>query len=189
MDQGKIKHYLENPFALMKNPDAEALEECLNAYPYFQSARILYLIARNQQEGIFSKELLMITAVYAGERANLYSLITQKFNTAYDPEENLEVKIAQSPVKKQSTELIDKFLEQKPQITRPKAEFYNASEKAAKSIIEEEEFVSETLAGIYTRLKKYDKAINIYRKLSLIYPEKSNYFALLINNLENKIDE
>lgn len=191
MNAEKIKHYLSNPLLIMVHPDREILEECLKEYPFFQSVRILYLIAHNQQEGIFSGSLLSKTAVYAGERSNLYHLLSQKLTATYSVEDlkNQDQEQKSARKKTDSRELIDKFIESSPIITRPKAEFYHAADKAAKSIMEDEEFVSETLASIYVSLQKYEKAISIYQKLSLIFPEKSNYFALLINNLENKINE
>lgn len=53
--------------------------------------------------------------------------------------------------------------------------------------IEEESFFSETLAKIYLKQKKYEKALEIIRKLDLIYPEKNRYFADQIRFLEKLI--
>jgi tetratricopeptide (TPR) repeat protein len=46
---------------------------------------------------------------------------------------------------------------------------------------------SETLAKIYIKQRKYDKALEIIRKIVLFYPEKSSYFADQIQMLENLI--
>jgi tetratricopeptide (TPR) repeat protein len=53
--------------------------------------------------------------------------------------------------------------------------------------VDEDSFFSETLAKIYLKQKKYDKALEIIRKLNLIYPEKSRYFADQIRFLEKLI--
>ena len=48
------------------------------------------------------------------------------------------------------------------------------------------EFYTETLAKIFIDQEYYDQAIDVYEKLSLLYPEKSVYFASLINELKLK---
>ncbi len=58
----------------------------------------------------------------------------------------------------------------------------NVFEMAVNSITQEDGLVSETLAEIYIKQGKYDKAIEVYRKLSLRNPQKNVYFA-------RKIDE
>jgi len=53
----------------------------------------------------------------------------------------------------------------------------NVFEMAVNSISKEEGLVSDTLAEIYIKQGKYDKAIEMYRKLSLRNPQKNVYFA------------
>ena len=50
----------------------------------------------------------------------------------------------------------------------------------------EDDFCTETLARIYLEQDYAQKAIEIYSKLSLRYPEKSIYFASLIEEIERK---
>lgn len=89
------------------------------------------------------------------------------------------------PQKKMSRkELIDKFIAENPSITRPKAEFYNPISMAQNSIIDKGDIVSETLAKIYLQQGYSDKAIEIYEKLSLLFPEKSRYFAAQIETIK-----
>ena len=49
------------------------------------------------------------------------------------------------------------------------------------------EFLTETLAHIYIKQKKYDRALAIIRSLYLNYPEKSIYFADQIRFLEKLV--
>ncbi|WP_222537306.1 hypothetical protein [Pedobacter polysacchareus] len=85
------------------------------------------------------------------------------------------------------TEIIDSFLKNDPQISPPKAEHINTENKAKKSAEDHNDLVSETLAKIYIEQMLYDKAIETYEKLSLKFPEKSRYFADLIQSIEKKI--
>lgn len=81
--------------------------------------------------------------------------------------------------------LINQFIETSPRIIpQPKAEFFNPSVQAKRSVEEHEDLVSETLAKIYADQGITDKAISAYRRLALLHPEKSAYFATLIKTLE-----
>lgn len=83
-------------------------------------------------------------------------------------------------------DLIDEFIRTEPRITKPqKAEFFSPVNMARKSIEDKQDIVTETLARIYASQGNKEKAIQIYRKLSLQEPGKSSYFAALIEQLEN----
>ena len=84
-------------------------------------------------------------------------------------------------------EIIDSFIKNDPQITAPNAEQIDNENKAKKSAEDQNDLVSETLANIYIEQMLYDKAIDTYEKLSLKFPEKSRYFADLIQSIEKKI--
>ncbi|MBK7885977.1 MAG: hypothetical protein IPJ86_01335 [Bacteroidetes bacterium] len=86
--------------------------------------------------------------------------------------------------KKPSGELIDKFIKQEPRITPSKSTFYSPVNMAKKSVQEPDDIISETLAGIYANQGNFQKAILFYEKLSLKFPEKSRYFAALIEELK-----
>jgi hypothetical protein len=92
-----------------------------------------------------------------------------------------------SVVAHKGDEIIESFIKNEPQIRAPKAEQLNNENKAKKSAEDHNDLVSETLASIYIEQMLYHKAIETYEKLSLKFPEKSRYFADLIQSLEKKI--
>lgn len=59
----------------------------------------------------------------------------------------------------------------------------NVFEMAVNSIAKEDGLASESLAEIYIKQGKYDKAIEMYRKLSLRNPQKNAYFARKIEEI------
>ena len=52
---------------------------------------------------------------------------------------------------------------------------------------EENEILTEIMAGIYIKQGKYENAVKIIRQLSLKYPKKNRYFADQIRFLEKLI--
>jgi hypothetical protein len=84
--------------------------------------------------------------------------------------------------------IIEKFIKEEPQIKPPAANKIDTENKAKKSSEDTNEVVSETLAKIYVEQMLYHKALDVYKKLSLKYPEKSAYFASQIKYLELKVN-
>ncbi len=90
--------------------------------------------------------------------------------------------------KQTNKELIDKFISDQPSMPREsRPGFFDPVDFAKQSLIDQDEIVSETLAKIYYRQGNLSKAIKIYKKLSLIYPEKSSYFAAQIEKIRKEI--
>lgn len=89
--------------------------------------------------------------------------------------------------KKNTDHLIERFIKEDPQIKPPPADKINLENKARKSSEDQYSLVTETLARIYIEQGLYPKAIEVYKKLVLKYPEKNAYFASEILNLEKKL--
>jgi hypothetical protein len=86
------------------------------------------------------------------------------------------------------TELIDKFINANPRIEPQKDKIYLPNEDISKPFTEESGgLITETLAKIYLNQGYYSKAIFIYEKLSLKFPEKSSYFASQIEKVKEYI--
>lgn len=85
--------------------------------------------------------------------------------------------------------LIEQFIKDEPRIKVKKSGFFNPVNMAKKSVQESDEFITETLARIYAKQGNYHKAIRAYQKLSLKFPEKTPYFAALIEELKRTPDK
>jgi hypothetical protein len=55
------------------------------------------------------------------------------------------------------------------------------------STVESEDIMTETYADLLIQQKNYTKAIDVYNKLILKFPEKKTYFAIQIKKVESLI--
>ena len=90
--------------------------------------------------------------------------------------------------KKPGDDLIEKFIKEEPKIGKIKADFFSPINMAKQSVTDENTFVTETLARIYEKQGAYNKAIEAYEKLILVYPEKSASFAARIEEIKKLIN-
>lgn len=88
--------------------------------------------------------------------------------------------------KSEPSDLIEAFIKKDPTITPRKTDFYSSENLGKMSLVEDEDFVTETLAKVYIKQGKIAKAKKVYKKLSLKYPEKSVYFANQLKKLQDK---
>jgi hypothetical protein len=84
--------------------------------------------------------------------------------------------------------LIEKFLKEEPRIKIKKELPEQQEDLSEASTKDNDNLVSETLAQIFHKQGKKDKALDIYEKLCLKYPEKSSYFAQKILAIKNDIN-
>lgn len=89
--------------------------------------------------------------------------------------------------KKPEKEIINRFISEDRKISPAKKAFFSPSQMGKMSLMEDETFVTETLAKIYERQGDYKKAARAYKNLGLKYPEKRVYFAALQKKAEEKI--
>ncbi|MDR1180772.1 MAG: hypothetical protein LBL13_02180 [Bacteroidales bacterium] len=86
-------------------------------------------------------------------------------------------------------ELVEKFNKFPPKISfnpEDSNDETNCKDLGKSSITDEYTIVSETLAELYYSQGIYDKALKIYEVLMLKYPEKSDTFAKIIENINSK---
>lgn len=86
-------------------------------------------------------------------------------------------------IKRKKFERIDKFIASNPKII-PTEKKNIGIDLSSSSKINKNELMTETLARVYLEQKKYKKAIQAYKILSLKYPEKSSFFADRIKAVE-----
>ncbi|MGY6562362.1 MAG: hypothetical protein ACXITV_09665 [Luteibaculaceae bacterium] len=111
--------------------------------------------------------------------------VKRKFTDWLKPKQHVEEEKPEINKQKIQQNIIDRFIKTQPKITHPKE--YKASENQLSasniSMVNKEDYITETLAQVYEKQGNYAKAISCYGKLKLKYPEKSDYFAAQIKKL------
>lgn len=94
-----------------------------------------------------------------------------------------------TPGKSQS-ELIEKFIRNEPQMGKQKPVLDESNHQnedlSARFTKEQDDFYTETMAKLMVTQKKYRKAIQVYEKLGLKFPEKRAYFASQIEQVKSR---
>ena len=100
--------------------------------------------------------------------------------------ESIKVEIdKKTSLSTQNKQIIDKIIESDPgRIKLGTNKFFTPALDAKQSLLENEHLVTETLAKIYALQGNISKAIRAYEILSLKFPQKSVYFASLIQKLK-----
>ena len=245
MWQRLIQEWIRHPESL-DNESLRKLKELLDLYPYFQTARLLYLknlfllkdpgFEEELRKGaLYVADLSVLFYFIEGERFELKKhlsgvelggeegdrtldlinrFLSDADHTGDDGwlplppeasvdytsvllEENLS---ANEPVKPlQGQELIDQFIAN----AESESEMFPVAVSDDENVLdgskmedgpglnavqeEDENYFTETLAKIYVKQQRYDKALEIIKKLNLKYRKKNTYFADQIRFLEKLI--
>lgn len=107
-----------------------------------------------------------------------FDIKTKKEETNTSEKNKKEAKMAQ----------INTFIATNPKISPPLPSTKKITIKDAEKI-NKEALMTETLARVYLEQKKYKKALQAYKILSLKYPEKNSFFATQIKVIQKLIKE
>lgn len=147
------------------------------------------LIADDETSISENKIIFMDPGFSVGEHADLLELDAERSSSDFSdegfPDHTEGDSTEKNHGKQWQSELINKFIIENPRIEPNREKSNQPVEDISKPFIEEEgSFVTETLAKIYINQGYYSKAIDIYEKLSLKFPEKSSYFASQIEKVK-----
>lgn len=160
----------------------QQLNEILRDHPYCKSASILYFVGLHQHNKKQFDEQLSHSMIFGDEKRLLTWVINSLEEKAI-----IEPPVEKEPSKEENKKkLIDKFIEEEPSIARPTGDYKYNIDLANKSSKDYDNITSETLAQIHLNQGNRKRAIEIYEKLILTYPEKSSYFAAQIEKIHKK---
>ena len=167
----------------------------VNLYPWFGGARKELCVRMSRMGDGWSETQFADAALYVGARSKLLEVIRAgKAEDLSDAHVEELLKTVAPVEKKRVYAGVGDYFSQEEYDQVRKSDDNVFSKYAAKARqgrtepsdaeVAEVEFYTETLAQIYAEQGYYEQAKLIYSKLILAYPEKSAYFATLIQKLE-----
>lgn len=177
------------------------LQKMVDEYPYCQPARMLLTKALTQGNKRLYEHQKNIASAIAPDTRIFNDFLNGRHHLLLQKNRHATQKAPETPVKekldeeqhndeatmiaerkRRQQEIIDRFLEQNPRI-EARGKDYPEGDIAAQSIEYKHDVVSETLAEILLQQGKKEEAAVIYNKLSLMFPEKSSYFAKKLKSI------
>ena len=182
MNGEKLSKYINHPERLSVG-DLKDIEKVISKYPYCQVAHVLMAMGSFKHNRPVASQRLTQAAIYTHDRILLKKLLEEVTEKPTGDHKNRCDK-----KRKAQMAIIDAFIESTPEFKYyevPRGGKEVQQEDLSKPSTElKEEFVSETLAIIFSKQGKKARAIHIYKKLILKFPEKKAYFASRIEALK-----
>jgi len=191
MDKKIFYKLLENNL-LLNDDSLDEIKQITEQYPFFHAAWMLLLKNLQKTGDTGLENSIREIAIRIPDRKVLYNylLANQKNESAayfLEQQELISNPSYDEDGEREEDQLINRFLSGDAGPIKIDAEYKpeaDQNEVISKSLSESDELITETLANIYFQQKKYDKALDAFKKLSLKYPEKSVYFAARIEEIE-----
>ena len=210
MNKKNFIKILQQPKNLSEN-ELSFLKEINSEFPYFQTSKAIYLKSLAENEDIKFNKFLSLTAAYTRDRKILFDFIKNSqnqndkvyFNKNEIKSILVDNKSNEKLIKGENSfvdwlmisnlkpidrtienDTIDKFISKKPKI-RVEANQKELIDDRSDEIINQDGYMTETLAKLYLNQKNYEKAIQSYKILILKFPEKNSYFADQIKKIKN----
>ncbi len=197
------KQTIEELQGLAKNDPEKALvtvKKMIKEYPYFMAARVLELDILKTTNQKRYKHALRACALQTTQRNVLYEHLENLAKSiekdgqqpiAIPSENNVHsflqwlelVEDKTSDPTRTKFDWIDDFLAQNAKII-PSKNTSSKKDLSKENPLSKNEIMTETLAHLYWRQKKYDEAKKAFKILSLKYPEKSGLFADYIKQIK-----
>ena len=175
----------------IKKLTLDELAGVVNLYPWFGGARKELCARMSRMGGSWGKEQYAEAAMYAGSRGKLASMM-RSANPEQWTDADIENLIKATEKRKTYAGVGDYFSQEDYDKVRKSDDnvFSRYAAKVRQEKPEKEDsdaddlgFYTETLAQIYAEQGYFEQAKRIYSKLILAYPEKSAYFATLIQKI------
>ncbi|MDG2396774.1 MAG: hypothetical protein P8M03_03900 [Flavobacteriaceae bacterium] len=203
MNASQYSKLIEN-FNSLNQENLEKLEKLSHKYPYCQNIYAYYLKSLKDQKKYNFDYILRKTSILTLDREQLYNWLYEIKDKKTIPVNNDNNEIEKSffewinltNTKTESntskielsnnSEIIDSFINKNPKMPKIKDDL-NIESGLIDANFNKEEFMTETLAKMYVKQKKYDSAIRAFKILSLNYPEKKSLFAIQIKKIKKLI--
>jgi len=191
MSPSEFIKYIKSPSSLNEE-NLSILIEMLNSFPSCSTLRILVAMYFKKNNLVNKNQFVKNVALYVYDRKQFYyKLHNIKVDDNFQNHTSLySIEVIENQINKNNEgmrsitdNLINKELKIRLNLAKDDVIL---DDEILSNDKNEDEFISETLAELYSRQGNYNKTISIYEKLSLKNPEKNIYFASLIEKIKKE---